>query len=354
MANAIKNFLNYLKLGDDEDDEDDDYSDYEEEENRRAEEEEEQERARSEGERRRRREELREQRNEAKKERPAHRLFGSRKPADSEDEEEPEAPRRSFADRYRENDRRVSAGMTQRTATQNPAPGSFRDRSAQSGSSFRDRTAASGAAARDNRVQPSNNSGTFRDRYRTAEDTGNDRTGSRSEENSYRSTQSSSFRDRARENAGTRTENEIPSSRFRRAPEPEQEQEEERPERSSSFARGRRMERTATNKIVPIRTTQDGTEVCVIKPTAFEDAQDICDMLLKGRACIINLEGIDPAEAQRIIDFVCGTIYAINGKLHAVARYIFIFSPVNVDITGDYAQFFQEEGFGVPKFNKDF
>ena len=115
-----------------------------------------------------------------------------------------------------------------------------------------------------------------------------------------------------------------------------------------------RMERTTTNKVVPIRTTSRGLEVCVIKPRAFEEAQDVCDMLLLGRAVILNLEGIDQSEAQRIIDFVCGTVYAVSGKLHAVARYIFIFSPSNIDISGEFAEFFSEDGFGVPKFGKDF
>ena len=115
-----------------------------------------------------------------------------------------------------------------------------------------------------------------------------------------------------------------------------------------------RMERTTTNKVVPIRTTSRGLEVCVIKPKTFEEAQDVCDMLMLGRAVILNLEGIDQFEAQRIIDFVCGTVYAINGKLHAVARYIFIFSPANIDISGEFAEFFSEDGFGVPKFSKDF
>ncbi|WP_343209089.1 cell division protein SepF [Anaerolentibacter hominis] len=129
-----------------------------------------------------------------------------------------------------------------------------------------------------------------------------------------------------------------------------QQEAEERTSRRGST----RMERTTNNKIVPIRTTSHGMEVCIIKPTTFGDSQDICDMLLNGRAVIVNLEGFDPGEAQRIIDFVCGSVYAMNGKLHSVAKYIFIFSPASVDISGDFAEFFQESGFGVPTFNKEF
>lgn len=118
--------------------------------------------------------------------------------------------------------------------------------------------------------------------------------------------------------------------------------------------RGVRMERTSTNKIIPIRKTPLGLEVCIMKPTAFDDSQDICDVLLNGRAAVVNLEGFDPGEAQRIMDFISGAVYAINGKLHQISKYIFIFSPDNVDISGDYLDLMPEEGFGVPTINKDF
>ena len=103
------------------------------------------------------------------------------------------------------------------------------------------------------------------------------------------------------------------------------------PRRSAS-----RMERTSNNKIVPIRTTQKGMEVCIMKPVSFEDSQDICDMLLSGTAAVVNLEGFDPDDAQRIMDFISGCVYAIGGKLHQISKYIFIFSPDTIDISGDY------------------
>lgn len=120
--------------------------------------------------------------------------------------------------------------------------------------------------------------------------------------------------------------------------------------------RTQRLEREKVpgSKIVPIRTTTKGFEVCIMKPTSFEDSQDICDMLLTGRAAVVNLEGFDPTDAQRIMDFISGCVYAINGKLHQISRYIFIFSPDSVDISGDYLDLMPVEGFGVPTINKEF
>ena len=115
-----------------------------------------------------------------------------------------------------------------------------------------------------------------------------------------------------------------------------------------------RAEKSASNKIVPIRTTSKGLEVVIMKPATFEDSQEICDMLLSGRAVVVNLEGFDPDIAQRIMDFISGAVYAISGKLHQISRYIFIFSPDNIDISGDYLDLVPVDGLGVPTINKEF
>lgn len=115
-----------------------------------------------------------------------------------------------------------------------------------------------------------------------------------------------------------------------------------------------RMERNSANKVVPIRATSKGLEVCIMKPTSFEDSQEICDMLLSGRATVINLEGFDDKLAQRTMDFVSGSVYAINGKLHRISNCIFIVSPDTVDISGDYLDLIQEQGFEPPTFHSQF
>lgn len=115
-----------------------------------------------------------------------------------------------------------------------------------------------------------------------------------------------------------------------------------------------RMEKTTNNKVVPIRTTPKGFEVCIMKPSDFEDSQDICDMLIAGRAAVINLEGFDVDVAQRIMDFISGAVYSMNGRLHQISNYIFIISPDNIDISGDYLDLLQNNGFEVPTLNKEF
>lgn len=121
---------------------------------------------------------------------------------------------------------------------------------------------------------------------------------------------------------------------------------------TSSF--GKRNRNSKDDKIVPIRSVPKGFEVSIMKPTMFEDAQDVCDLLISGRVTVINLEGFDIDIAQRIMDFVSGCVYAVNGKLHQISNYIFIVTPEHVDISGDYLDLLESNGFEVPTLNKEF
>ena len=108
-------------------------------------------------------------------------------------------------------------------------------------------------------------------------------------------------------------------------------------------------------KVTPItkRRSGSGMEVCVIKPTTFEDAREVTETLLSGRAVVLNFEGMDVELAQRIIDYTCGTCVAIDGNLRKVSSYIFIVTPKSVDISGDL-QDLLTDAFEVPGIKTDF
>lgn len=90
-----------------------------------------------------------------------------------------------------------------------------------------------------------------------------------------------------------------------------------------------------SSKVVPMRR---GMEVSLIKPTSIEDAREICDYLLAGKAVVLNMEGIHTEVAQRIIDFTSGATYSMNGNLQKISSYIFIATPESVELSGDFQE----------------
>lgn len=115
--------------------------------------------------------------------------------------------------------------------------------------------------------------------------------------------------------------------------------------------------KSAPSKVTPITRKRSGggssMEVCVIKPSSFEDSREITETLLSGTAVVLNFEGLDMDLAQRIIDFTCGTCVAIDGNLRKVSSYIVIVTPKSVNISGDL-QDFLADAFEVPGIKKDF
>ena len=91
------------------------------------------------------------------------------------------------------------------------------------------------------------------------------------------------------------------------------------------------------NKVIQMKNNR-GLEVCEIRPTSIEDAREITDTLLSGKAVVLNLEGIHVEVAQRIIDFSAGSSYSIDGNLQKITNYIFIITPPNVDVSGDFQE----------------
>jgi cell division inhibitor SepF len=96
---------------------------------------------------------------------------------------------------------------------------------------------------------------------------------------------------------------------------------------------------TNNNKLVSIngrsQYASGSQQVFVIKPEEFDDAQMIIDHLKGGQAIVINMEGIELSTAQRIIDFIAGACYSLDGSLQAISGNIFIAAPSEIYVSGD-------------------
>ncbi len=76
-------------------------------------------------------------------------------------------------------------------------------------------------------------------------------------------------------------------------------------------------------------------KMIVYHPVSYEDAQNIIDNLKARKPVIVNMEELDVAAAQRILDFISGAIYAINGTIAKISRGIFVVAPNNYDVIGN-------------------
>ena len=98
--------------------------------------------------------------------------------------------------------------------------------------------------------------------------------------------------------------------------------------------------RTPSN-VVSFQQAQQNKKVSkifVMEPSVYTEAERIADALLKGEAVIINFKKMEVADAKRVIDFVVGVTYAINGDVQQIREDIYICSPPNYQVQGSFVE----------------
>lgn len=85
-------------------------------------------------------------------------------------------------------------------------------------------------------------------------------------------------------------------------------------------------------------------KVIVGEPKVFEDVQVLAESLKNRRPVIVNLEKADPELAKRVIDFISGATYALNGSMQKVGSGIFLVVPSNMDISSELGEQVKERG----------
>ena len=78
--------------------------------------------------------------------------------------------------------------------------------------------------------------------------------------------------------------------------------------------------------------------VVILQPNSFEQSQEICEHLKEKKSVIVNLEFVDKEIARRIIDFVSGAVYGLDGNISKVSNSIFLIAPYNYEITNELAR----------------
>ena len=113
---------------------------------------------------------------------------------------------------------------------------------------------------------------------------------------------------------------------------------------SSQSAAQSRPARPREGKVVNFGPAGGQTQVVLIKPERFETAAEIADHLRAKRPVLINLETTPKEVTRRLVDFLSGVAYAIDGKVKKIAANTYIITPPNVDLVGDLMDELESSG----------
>ena len=76
-------------------------------------------------------------------------------------------------------------------------------------------------------------------------------------------------------------------------------------------------------------------EVVLFHAKSFDDTAKAADELRRKKAVILNMENVDKALTRRVVDFLSGSVYALDGSVKKIAQSTYLFCPHNMDVVGD-------------------
>ena len=79
-------------------------------------------------------------------------------------------------------------------------------------------------------------------------------------------------------------------------------------------------------------------EMKVCRPSKFEEGPEIATHLINNKTVVLNLEDANRDTIIRLIDFLFGVTFAIEGKLKKVSTSTYIITPKNVEVDGEQQQ----------------
>ena len=80
--------------------------------------------------------------------------------------------------------------------------------------------------------------------------------------------------------------------------------------------------------------TKTDAKMLIFEPRSYEDATTIADYLKVGKACVVNIHRLQNEYRQRLIDFLWGTVYALDGKIQKVGTDVFLCTPKGITVNG--------------------
>ncbi|MBP5493432.1 MAG: cell division protein SepF [Clostridiales bacterium] len=100
------------------------------------------------------------------------------------------------------------------------------------------------------------------------------------------------------------------------------------------------------NRVVPIKSVSaNETQVVILQPDSIRSSQAVCDHIRAGHTVICNIENVDRSVAQRVIDYISGAAYSIDGNVKPIDqnRKTFVVAPRSVSLMDRESLAKQEE-----------
>lgn len=104
--------------------------------------------------------------------------------------------------------------------------------------------------------------------------------------------------------------------------------------------------RSSGNRRTSESTHGDGVgKISIVEPRVYSEAMTIAKRILSGESVLVNFDLVDENQARRIVDFLTGTVYAVDGDIQRVGDEIFLCTPADVEIDSTVAQSLAESNF---------
>lgn len=98
------------------------------------------------------------------------------------------------------------------------------------------------------------------------------------------------------------------------------------------------------NNVVSMKQAPQQGKITIVEPRVYSEVQEIADLLLSNQSVVLNFHRMEKEQAKKIVDFLMGAIYAVDGDMQRVGNEIFICTPKQVEIDGvlDQANHFDD------------
>ncbi|MGI6677539.1 MAG: cell division protein SepF [Dehalobacterium sp.] len=113
-------------------------------------------------------------------------------------------------------------------------------------------------------------------------------------------------------------------------------------ENNAQYDRERRQQKKANLLGLP---SQRPVTVMLVKADSYEEVESIGQNIKERRPVIVNFDDVDKETAQRMIDFLSGAVFALDGTVRKVSVGTFLFATTNLDIVGQITEDYKENSF---------